>query len=480
MFSIAIGVTLGLMAGYIGGRTDAFIMRIADIQLSFPAILIALLVFGVARGLIAPQYHEQAAIIVLIIAIGLSNWASYARTVRGSTLVEKNKDYVMSARVMGRSALAIMGRHVLPNVIGPVLVIATINLALAIIAESTLSFLGVGVPPTQPSLGTLIRVGQQFLFSGEWWILLYPCARSRAARAVDQPAGRLAARRAEPETAMTPVLSVRNLKVEFPTRRGTLTAIDDMSFDIAPGEVLGVVGESGAGKSITGTAVIGLIEPPGRIAGGASAAARPAHRQSAARGDAQDPRQAHRHGVPGPAHQPQSALSHRRPADRNHHDAHQPVERAGAQARRSSLLDEVGIPAAEMRIDDYPHQFSGGMRQRVVLALALAAEPELVIADEPTTALDVSVQAQIIALLKRLCRAARRRRHADHPRHGRDRRDRRPRRRDVCRPHRRDRPGARRDQDAAASLHQGPDGLDPVAHRREPTGWCRSPARCRG
>ena len=174
MFSIAVGVTLGLMAGYLGGRTDAIIMRIADIQLSFPAILIALLVFGVARGLIKPQYHEQAAIVVLIVAIGLSNWASYARTVRGSTLVEKNKDYVMSARVMGRSAFAIMGTHVLPNVTGPVLVIATINLALAIIAESTLSFLGVGVPPTQPSLGTLIRVGQQFLFSGEWWILLYP------------------------------------------------------------------------------------------------------------------------------------------------------------------------------------------------------------------------------------------------------------------------------------------------------------------
>jgi peptide/nickel transport system permease protein len=174
VFSILIGVTLGLTAGYLGGRTDAVIMRIADIQLSFPAILIALLVFGVARGLIAPQYHEQAAIIVLIVAIGLSNWASYARTVRGSTLVEKNKDYVMSARVMGRSAFAIMSRHVLPNVTGPVLVIATINLALAIIAESTLSFLGVGVPPTQPSLGTLIRVGQQFLFSGEWWILFYP------------------------------------------------------------------------------------------------------------------------------------------------------------------------------------------------------------------------------------------------------------------------------------------------------------------
>jgi peptide/nickel transport system permease protein len=174
VFSVALGVTLGLVSGYVGGRTDAVIMRIADIQLSLPAILIALLVFGVARGLIEPAHHEQAAIAVLIVAIGLSNWAQYARTVRGSTMVEKGKDYVLAARVMGRSSLAIMGEHVLPNVIGPVLVIATINLALAIIEEATLSFLGVGVPPTQPSLGTLIRVGQQFLFSGEWWILFYP------------------------------------------------------------------------------------------------------------------------------------------------------------------------------------------------------------------------------------------------------------------------------------------------------------------
>jgi peptide/nickel transport system permease protein len=174
LFSVALGVSLGLMAGYLGGRTDAFIMRIADIQLSFPAILIALLVFGVARGLIAPQHHEQMAVITLIVAIGLSHWAQYARTVRGSTMVEKNKDYVLSARVMGRSPFAIMAKHVLPNVLGPVMVIATINLALAVIEESTLSFLGVGVPPTQPSLGTLIRVGQQFLFSGEWWILFYP------------------------------------------------------------------------------------------------------------------------------------------------------------------------------------------------------------------------------------------------------------------------------------------------------------------
>ncbi|MBN8944433.1 MAG: ABC transporter permease [Rhizobiales bacterium] len=172
--SVTMGVGLGLVAGYLGGRVDAFIMRVADIQLSFPAILIALLFFGVARGLIAASNHEQVAIWVLIVAIGLSHWAQYARTVRGSTMVERNKEYVQAARVMGRSPFLIMLRHVLPNVTGPVLVISTINLALAVIEEATLSFLGVGVPPTQPSLGTLIRFGQQYLFSGEWWILFFP------------------------------------------------------------------------------------------------------------------------------------------------------------------------------------------------------------------------------------------------------------------------------------------------------------------
>jgi len=173
-FSMVVGVALGLFAGFLGGRIDAAIMRIADVQLSFPAILIALLVFGIARGFIHPSQHEQVAIYVLIISIGLSHWAGYARTVRGSTLVERSKEYVQAARVMGRAPTAIMFEHVMPNVLGPVLVIATINLALAVIEEATLSFLGVGVPPTQPSLGTLIRVGQQFLFSGEWWILLFP------------------------------------------------------------------------------------------------------------------------------------------------------------------------------------------------------------------------------------------------------------------------------------------------------------------
>jgi peptide/nickel transport system permease protein len=174
LFAMVLGVGLGLVAGYVGGVVDAIIMRICDVQLSFPAILIALLIFGVARGIIPPNQQEGAAIWVLIIAIGLANWAQFARTVRGATMVERQKDYVAAARILGVNPIIILFRHVLPNVTGPVLVIGTIGLALAIIEEATLSYLGVGVPPTQPSLGTLIRIGQQFLFSGEWWILAFP------------------------------------------------------------------------------------------------------------------------------------------------------------------------------------------------------------------------------------------------------------------------------------------------------------------
>jgi peptide/nickel transport system permease protein len=170
------GVSLGLLAGYFGGRIDAFIMRIADVQLSFPAILIALLIDGVARVALPSERHDAIAIPVLVLAIGFASWVQYARTVRGSTMVEKNREYVQAARVIGRRPLAIMLFHVLPNVAGPVLVIGTINIATAIITEATLSFLGVGMPPTQPSLGTLIRVGNEFLYSGEWWITVFPGA----------------------------------------------------------------------------------------------------------------------------------------------------------------------------------------------------------------------------------------------------------------------------------------------------------------
>ena len=174
MLAMLIGVSLGLAAGYLGGVVETVIMRIADVQLTFPAILTALLVNGVARSLIGINRVEGGEFWILVVSIGLSFWVQFARTVRGSTLVEKHKDYVEAARLIGISRAAIMFRHVLPNVLGPVLVIATISLALAIITEATLSFLGVGLPPTQPSLGTLVRIGNDFLMSGEWWIVFFP------------------------------------------------------------------------------------------------------------------------------------------------------------------------------------------------------------------------------------------------------------------------------------------------------------------
>ncbi|CAH0206987.1 ABC transporter permease [Roseomonas sp. CECT 9278] len=174
VFATLLGVSLGLLAGYVGGALDSLLMRICDIQLTFPSILVALLVDGVVRAALPREVHAEIALFVVIFAIGISEWPKFARTVRGSTLVERNKEYVQAARVIGVSRARIMVSHVLPNVLGPVLVVATLNLGLAILSEATLSFLGVGVPPTQPSLGTLIRIGNDFLFSGEWWITIFP------------------------------------------------------------------------------------------------------------------------------------------------------------------------------------------------------------------------------------------------------------------------------------------------------------------
>ena len=174
LFAAGLGVALGLVAGYVGGRVDALVMRLADIQLSFPTILIALLIDGIARNVIRRDLHQELAVPILVLAVGLSNWVQYARTVRGSTLVERHREYVQAARLIGQPASFILTRHVLPNVLGPVLVLATLGFGLAILTEATLSFLGLGVPLTRPSLGTLIRIGNEVLFSGEWWMTIFP------------------------------------------------------------------------------------------------------------------------------------------------------------------------------------------------------------------------------------------------------------------------------------------------------------------
>ena len=174
LLSMVIGVAVGLVSGYFGGHPDAVLMRIADVQLTFPAILVALLLGGIADAALPEQTRASFSILILVLAIGISNWVQFARTVRGSTMVQKNREYVLAARILGLSDLRILCRHVLPNVMGPVLVIATIGLAFAIITEATLSFLGVGVPITEPSLGMLIRFGYDYLFSGEWWVVVFP------------------------------------------------------------------------------------------------------------------------------------------------------------------------------------------------------------------------------------------------------------------------------------------------------------------
>lgn len=172
--SCVIGITLGLLSGYVGGLIDSVVMRLCDVMLSFPAILLALLIDGVARVVLPADVHEEFAYVVLVLAISMSGWVKYARTVRASTLSEKQREYVQAAQVVGVGSIRIMFTHIFPNILGPVLILATVQVATAIIAEATLSFLGIGVPPTTPSLGTLIRIGNEFLFSGEWWITIFP------------------------------------------------------------------------------------------------------------------------------------------------------------------------------------------------------------------------------------------------------------------------------------------------------------------
>jgi peptide/nickel transport system permease protein len=174
LLAVAIGVPLGLLAGFRGGAIDAVVMRIADVQLTFPAILVAVMLDGVARSAFGQAAHERHAVPILILAIGLTGWVQYARTVRGATMVEARRDYVAAATLVGRPPASIMLLHILPNVLTSVLVLATINLAVAIILEATLSFVGLGIPPTQPSLGTLVRLGNNYLLSGEWWIAIFP------------------------------------------------------------------------------------------------------------------------------------------------------------------------------------------------------------------------------------------------------------------------------------------------------------------
>ena len=400
LFSLILGVTLGLTAGYFGGKYEMIVMRLTDVQLTVPSILMALLVDGIARGIISREMHDVMAIYVLIFAIGISEWPQFARVSRAATLVEKNKDYVSASTIIGVSNILIMFKHILPNIMRPVLVIGTIGLALAIIAESTLSFLGVGVPPTTPSLGTLIRIGNDFLFSGEWWITFFPAIFLVLLAFSINLLGELDERHLESKIKLMSFLKIKNLSVDYKMRRETINAAKNVNIDVNKGEILGLVGESGSGKSTVGNAIINLIDEPGRVSNGSIVLD-----GIDIHADAQNIVKYRGKKIGLIFQDPQTSLN---PiltiGDQliETMQTHLNLSANDAKNKAINLLKEVGIKDAETRFNNYPHQFSGGMRQRVVISLALCCEPELLIADEPTTALDVSIQSQILDLIKKL------------------------------------------------------------------------------
>ena len=397
VIALTIGSILGVLAAYLGGRFEQIVMRIVDIQLGFPAILVALILLAVlGKG-----------IDKIIIALVTVQWAYYARTARSAALVERNKEYIEAARSLGLSGARIVLRHLLPNALPPLIVVGTVQVAHAIALEATLSFLGLGLPPTEPSLGLLISNGYEYLMSGKYWISVYPgIALLLTILAINLVGDQLRDVLNPRLAKMTaPLLQVRGLRTEFATRDGVLPAVADVSFDLARGEVLGLVGESGSGKSVTGFSIIGLIDPPGRIAGGSilfdgeELVGRPQERMRALRGKRiamifQDPMMTLNPVLSIETQMVETVLAHDR------------VSRQAARARSIDALSRVGIASAAERLAQYPHQFSGGMRQRVAIAIALLHNPEVIIADEPTTALDVTVQGQILYEMQKLTREA--------------------------------------------------------------------------
>lgn len=426
LFSAIIGISFGLVAGFFQGWTEQIMLRPLDIILSFPPMLLALL----AVSLVGPGG------LTLMLMLSILFIPTYARITYGETLSVRNLEYVDAARALGHSNTRILFRTILPNVAGPVFVQFSLVVAACIVLESGLSFLGLGVTPPASSWGLMIRSARPFMGQNPLG-LIWPCLALimtvwSVNRLCDQlrdildprgavkllPVPRLFAHGAEGQRgALSPnprkqLLAVKDLATEVRTPRGPINAVDGVSLVVNPGEVLALVGESGSGKSMTGFSIMQLLPYRiGRVASGEIHYSRNAMEAGELERIDTLPPQAYRqyrgNEIAMIFQEPMACLN---PVYTVGHqlieaiNAHNPQSHAAAREEAVAALRDVGIPDPERRIDDYPHQLSGGMRQRVAIAIALCGNPKLLIADEPTTALDVTVQAQILDLLDKIRR----------------------------------------------------------------------------
>ncbi len=418
-----IGVCIGLIGGYFGGMAELLTVRLTDVILSFPPILLALLIVTLA----GPGAGT------LIFALSILYAPGYARVTFGEVLSARQLEYVEAARASGATPFRVLGRTILPNVFPPILVQFSLTVGAAIVIESGLSFLGLGVVPPTPSWGLMIR-GARATMEQNWLLLLWPCAalvltilainrlcdalrdafdprltslapHTTMMDALIRP--RAPAARTSPVTATTPLIGVHDLETRFETADGPFKAVAGVSFAIERGETVAIVGESGSGKSMTGLSILGLVpKPAGRIAAGSIMfTGRDGRCRDLVQLDEVEMQGVRGNEIAMIFQEPMTSLNPVYSVGEQIGEAirrHRALPRGKVQAEAVRLLESVGIPDAERRVDDFPHQLSGGMRQRAMIAMALACDPVLLIADEPTTALDVTIQAQILDLLRAL------------------------------------------------------------------------------